>query len=107
MLSLYIKSVIIYFIIFSAMDRLGKFIIKNRTDINYKDYLKENVKGKISTFTVALIPLLRVFYLIVMFIVIFGSKELLDKIFSKDKEDKESEWYKWQKENIKNNYIAE
>lgn len=91
MLSLYIKSVIIYFIIFFAMNRLGKYIIKNRTDINYKDYLKENVKGKISEFTVALIPLLRTFYLIVMFIVIFESKELLDKIFSKDKEDKELE----------------
>lgn len=94
MLSLYIKSVIIYFIIFLAMNNLGKFIIKNRTDINYKDYLKSNIKGKISTFTVALIPLLRTFYLIIMFIVIFGSKELLDRIFDK-KINKESEWYKW------------
>lgn len=91
MLSLYIKSVIIYFIIFLAMNSLGKFIIKNRTDINYKDYLKNNVKGKISIFTVALIPLLRTFYLIIMFIVIFGSKELLDKIFNKEKENKETE----------------
>ena len=91
MLSLYIKSVIIYFIIFSAMNSLGKFIIENRTDINYKDYLKNNVKGKISIFTVALIPLLRTFYLIIMFIVIFGSKELLDKIFDKEKENKEAE----------------
>lgn len=89
MLSLYIKSVIIYFIIFLAMNSLGKFIIENRTDINYKDYLKNNVKGKISIFTVALIPLLRTFYLIIMFIVIFGSKELLDKIFNK--ENKETE----------------
>lgn len=91
MLSLYIKSVIIYFIIFSAMNSLGKFIIENRTDINYKDYLKNNVKGKISIFAVALIPLLRTFYLIIMFIVIFGSKELLDKIFDKEKENKEAE----------------
>lgn len=90
MLSLYIKSVIIYFIIFLAMNNLGKFIIKNRTDINYKDYLKGDIKGKMSTFTVALIPLLRTFYLIIMFVIIFGSKELLDRIFNKEI-NKESE----------------
>ncbi len=85
MLGFYIKTVIIYFIIFLAMNHFGKFIIKNRTDINYNDY-KRNINGKISTFTIALIPLLRTFYLITMLIVIFGSKELLDKIFKKETE---------------------
>ena len=84
MLSLYIKSVIIYFIIYIAMEKLGKFIVNNRKDINYKEYLKDDVKGKISVFTVCLIPVLRLFYLIIMFIVIFGDKELLDKIFKKE-----------------------
>ena len=86
MLSLYINSVIIYFIIFLGINKLGKYIINNRTDINYKDYLRGDTKGKINTFTVSLIPLIRMFYLIIMFIVIFGSKELLDKIFNKEAE---------------------
>lgn len=90
MLSLYINSVIIYFIIFLAMNKLGKYIINNRTDINYKDYLKGDKKSKINTFVVSLIPLIRTFYLILMFIVTFGSKELLDKIFSKEREVKQN-----------------
>lgn len=81
MLDLYIKSVIIYLIVFIAMEKLGKFITKNRTDINYNDYLKGNVKGKLSLFSVSLIPILRTIFLIIMFVVIFGNKELLDKIF--------------------------
>lgn len=96
MVSLYIKSVIIYFIIFLAMNKLGNYIINNRTDINYKDYIKGDTKGKINTFVVSLIPLIRAFYLIIMFVVIFGSKELLDKIFSK-----EAEWYKWYPRELK------
>ena len=81
MLDLYIKSVIIYLIIFISVEKLGKFITKNRTDINYNDYLKGNVKGKLSLFSVSLIPILRTIFLIIMFVVIFGNKELLDKIF--------------------------
>ena len=81
MLDLYIKSVIIYLIIFISVEKLGKFTTKNRTDINYNDYLKGNVKGKLSLFSVSLIPILRTIFLIIMFVVIFGNKELLDKIF--------------------------
>ena len=83
MLGLYIKSVVIYFIIFLATHRLGEFITKNRKDINYNEYLTEKINGNISSFTVSLIPIIRTIYLIIMFVVIFGTKETLDKLFNK------------------------
>lgn len=83
MLGLYIKSVVIYFIIFLATNRLGEFITKNRKDINYNEYLTEKINGNISSFTVSLIPIIRTIYLIIMFVVIFGTKETLDKLFNK------------------------
>lgn len=83
MLGLYIKSVVIYFIIFLATNRLGEFITKNRKDVNYNEYLTEKINGNISCFTVSLIPIIRTIYLIIMFVVIFGTKQTLDKLFNK------------------------
>ena len=86
MLKIYLASAIIYLIIFKAMESVGKFIIKNRKDINYKDYLSGNVKGNLSTVAVSFIPLIRTTFLLVMIYVIFADKESLDKLF--DKTDK-------------------
>lgn len=63
MLELYIKSVIIYYIIFIVTTKLGKFTTKNRADINYKNYSKE-VKGKVSQLVIAFIPIIRTIYFI-------------------------------------------
>lgn len=86
MFKIYLASVIIYLIIFKAMESVGKFIIKNRKDINYKDYLSGNVKGEISMLAVSFIPLIRTMFLLIMIYVIFADKESLDKLF--DKTDK-------------------
>lgn len=83
MLKIYLASVIIYLIIFKALESVAKFIMNNRKDINYKDYLSGNVKGEISMLAVSFIPLIRTMFLLIMIYVIFADKESLDKLFEK------------------------
>lgn len=86
MLKMYLVSVIIYLIIFKATESVAKFIMNNRKDINYKEYLSGDVKGKISMVAVSLIPLLRTLFLVIMLYVMFADKESLDKLFKKSEE---------------------
>lgn len=85
MLNLYIKSVIIYFIIYWALKKISKTIMFNRKDVNYNNY-KGNGKGMYYIF--CFIPLLRLFIIGVVFFITFAQKETLDKFFKKKLEDK-------------------
>ena len=84
MLGYYIKSTIVFLIIYFAAKRVGETMLHNRTDINYKDYVKEEQKGMWYTF--CFIPVLRVIALIIILCLPFISKESLDKLFD-EKED--------------------
>lgn len=84
MLGYYIKSTIVFLIIYFATKRVGDTMLHNRTDINYKDYVKEEQKGMWYTF--CFIPVVRVIMLLVMYWLTIASKEDLDKLFNK-KED--------------------
>ena len=84
MLGYYIKSTIVFLIIYFATKRVGDTILHNRTDINYKDYVKEEQKGMWYTF--CFIPILRVITLMITLWLMGASKESLDKLFDK-KED--------------------
>lgn len=81
MLSLYIKSVIVYLIIYWALNKILKYIMLNREDVNYKDYVKKNEKGMYYIF--CFIPILRFFIIILLFFITFAKKETLDKLFEK------------------------
>lgn len=84
MLGYYIKSTIVFLIIYFAAKRMGDTMLHNRTDINYKDYVKGETKGMWYTF--CFIPILRLIALLIMLWLPFASKESLDKLFEK-KED--------------------
>lgn len=84
MLSLYIKSVIIYFMIYWALKQMFKTVIISRDDVNYKDY----AKGKGMYYIFCFIPLLRLFIIGIVFFMTFAKKETLDKLFKKNLEDK-------------------
>lgn len=86
MLSFYIKSTIIYLIIYWALSKILKNSIKNRTDINYNDYKKGQSKGMYYIF--CFIPIIRIIIIGVILFISFGSKESLDKLMKKDLEDK-------------------
>lgn len=81
MLSLYIKSVIVYLIIYWALIKISRNIMFSRTDVNYKDYVKPNKKGIYYIF--CFVPVLRLFVIGVLFFVTFAKKETLDKILTK------------------------
>ena len=87
MLSFYIKSTIIYLIIYWALSKILKSSIKNRTDINYKDYIK-NYNGKGMYYTFCFIPIIRVLVIGIILLISYSSKETLDKLMKKDLEDK-------------------
>ena len=84
MLGYYIKSTIVFLIIYFAAKRIGDVWLHNRTDIDYKKYIKEGTKGM--WYTYCFIPGLRVIALLVTLWLPVASKESLDKIFDK-KED--------------------
>lgn len=86
MLGFYIKSTIIYLIIYWALSKILKNSIKNRTDINYNDYKKGQGKGMYYTF--CFIPIIRIIIIGLILFISFGSKESLDKLTKKDLEDK-------------------
>lgn len=86
MLGFYIKSTIIYLIIYWALSKILKNSIENRKDINYNDYKKGQGKGMYYTF--CFIPIIRIIIIGVILFISFGSKESLDKLMKKDLEDK-------------------
>lgn len=83
MLDFYLKSVIVYLIIYWALSKILKNSIKNRTDINYKDYVK-NYSGKGLYYIFCFIPVIRIFIIGLILLVSYGSKETLDKLFKKN-----------------------
>ena len=87
MLSFYIKRTIIYLIIYWALSKILKSSIKNRTDINYKDYIK-NYNGKGMYYTFCFIPIIRVLVIGIILLISYSSKETLDKLMKKNLEDK-------------------
>lgn len=87
MLSFYIKSTIVYLIIYWALSKILKSSIKNRTDINYKDYIK-NYNGKGMYYTFCFIPIIRVLGIGIILLISYSSKETLDKLMKKNLEDK-------------------
>lgn len=84
MLGLYIKSIVIYLIIFWALKKISKAIMFNRKDVDYSDY-RGNGKGMYYIFCV--IPIFRVFVIGVIFFMTFASKETLDKVLKVNKEE--------------------
>ena len=86
MLGFYIKSTIIYLIIYWALSKILKNSIENRKDIKYNDYKKGQGKGMYYTF--CFIPIIRIIIIGVILFISFGSKESLDKLMKKNLEDK-------------------
>lgn len=87
MLSFYIKSTIIYLIIYWALSKILKNSIKNRTNINYKDYIK-NYNGKGMYYIFCFIPIIRVLVIGIILLISYSSKETLEKLMKKNLEDK-------------------
>ena len=87
MLSFYIKSTIVYLIIYWALSKILKSSIKNRTDINYKDYIK-NYNGKGMYYIFCFIPIIRVLVIGIILLISYSSKETLEKLMKKNLEDK-------------------
>lgn len=84
MLGYYIKSTIVFLIIYFASSRAIKTLLHNRDEIDYKKYTKKDNKGMWYTF--CFIPILRLIALLIMLWLPLAPKESLDKIFEK-KED--------------------
>nr|DAZ62869.1 MAG TPA: hypothetical protein [Caudoviricetes sp.] len=84
MLGYYIKSTIVFLIIYFASNKAIKTLLQNRNEIDYKKYTKKDNKEMWYTF--CFIPILRVIVLLAMYWLTIASKEDLDKIFDK-KED--------------------
>lgn len=84
MLGYYIKSTIVFLIIYCASSRAIKTLLHNRNEIDYKKYTKKDNKGMWYIF--CFIPILRVVVLLVMYWLTVACKEDLDKLFEK-KED--------------------
>lgn len=81
MLGFYIKSVIVYLIIFWALKQFTKTIIFNRDDINFRDYAT-NKKGMYYTF--CFIPILRTICIGIVLFVSFAKKETLEKLLNRE-----------------------
>lgn len=84
MLGYYIKSTIVFLIIYFASSRAIRILLHNRDEIDYKKYTKKDSKGMWYIF--CFIPVLRVVVLLVMYWLTIASKEDLDKLFDR-KED--------------------
>ena len=91
MLEFYAESTIIYIIIYWILNRIIKFSIENRTDVNYKDYksnIRDTKRSKGLYYTYCFIPILRFLVIICILLICYGSKETLDTIFErKDREE--------------------
>ncbi len=81
MLGFYIKSVIVYLIIFWALKQFSKMIMFNREEINYKNY----ATGKKGTYYIfCFIPILRIIAIGVVLFVSFAKKETLEKLLNRE-----------------------
>lgn len=81
MLGFYIKSAIVYLIIFWALKKVLKTIALNRDDIDYRDY----VTGKKGMYYIfCFIPILRIIAIGTIFFVSFAKKETIEKILNKE-----------------------
>ena len=87
MLGFYIKSTTIYLIIYWALSKILKNSIKNRKDINYKDYIK-NYNGKGMYYIFCFIPIIRVLVIGIILLISYSSKETLEKLMKKNLKDK-------------------
>ena len=85
MLGYYIKSTIVFLIIYFASSRAIRILLHNRNEIDYKKYTKKDNQGMWYTF--CFIPILRVVVLLVMYWLTVASKEDLDKLFGKKEKE--------------------
>lgn len=81
MLSVYLKSIIVYLIIYWALKQIAQNIMSSRTDVNYKEY-RGKIKGMYYIF--CFIPILRTLVIFVVLFVAFAPKETLDKFLKKN-----------------------
>ena len=88
MLGFYIKSVFTYFVVFWAVMTIFKTQFKNRKDINYNDYIKDEDKKDITIFNVyyvfCFIPIIRLLIIAIVLYLSFATKESLNKLFKKN-----------------------
>ena len=82
MISCYMKSVIVYLIVYWALKQITKTVILIRDDIDYSKYIRG--KGKGIYYTFCFIPILRVLVIAIVFFVTFAKKESLDRLFKKE-----------------------
>ena len=81
LLGYYIKSTIVFLIIYFFSKRIIKTLIHNRDEIDYKKYTKKDSKGIWYAF--CFIPILRGIVLLGMFWIATAPKKSLDKVFQK------------------------
>lgn len=82
MLGYYIKSTIVFLIVYCAIKKIAGTFINNRKDIDYKKYKKEGMKGMYYTF--CFVPGLRIFVLLIVLWVSVAKQEDLDKLLNKE-----------------------
>mgnify|MGYP003300148117 CR=1 FL=1 len=88
MLSLYLKSILVYWIILIAVIKLAKANIK-RENINLKDYIGKEASDDngLSLLIISAVPIYRLgFFLVGLFLTV-STKDRLDKIFKKEDEE--------------------
>lgn len=85
MLTIYLMSVIIWIMVLKATESFGNGIMKNRTDVNYENYIKgTTIKAKMNFIVISFIPIIRLIVWGLLIFVAFASKEDLDKLLKND-----------------------
>lgn len=86
MFSIYIKSIIVYWIILLATCKIAKINLEGQ-DINLNDYFKKKTtKSGLSIPLISAVPIFRfVIFLVLLFLTV-STKETLDKIFLNEEE---------------------
>lgn len=83
MLGLYLKSIVIYWIILFATLKIAKHNIKKQ-NISLKDYTGQDPDGKgLSILLIAAVPLFRFLFFLVSLFLCVCTKESLDKLLKK------------------------
>lgn len=83
MLKIYLMSAIIWLIILIATDKFAKEIIKNKK-IDYKKYVKDKTKTKISYIVISFIPVIRLIVWCSIIYLTIADEEALDRLFKQD-----------------------
>ena len=86
MLHFYLVTVIIWFIILTATNKITKPIMKNK-GIDYSKYFKNKSKTKISLFTISFIPIIRLTVWFMTLVLIGANEKQMDEWFLKNKEE--------------------